>query len=137
MQTPSTREDAFLLALMKGYDPDSRDAWAIKENWKRVSKAYFNSLAKDLQLDQFNVWFNAGGPAVSGDINLMGRKGERFFHLFGNLDVNFFTIRRAKGVEDWSGEGNRVLEDRDLRKEDLMAIIRRNYIGKLESIERI
>lgn len=43
-----------------------------KAEFKRAATAALRQIAKDLNLVQSKVSFNAGGPAVSGDANLMG-----------------------------------------------------------------
>jgi len=138
MQTPSTREDAFLLALVKGYNPGSEYAWAVKENWKLVSKSYFREIAKKLDVLEYplgyNVWFNAGGSAVSGDIHLQAfdEKVNKGFHLFGSLELYCnlgFCIRTISKLGDYQGGQNMWLSAESMRKAELLAITRR-YLGQ-------
>jgi hypothetical protein len=123
-----SREEAFLHALEKGYDHGSEGDWAVKENWKRVSKQYFKLIAEQLELDQSNVWFNPGGNAVSGDIHLQGRKGEKLFHLFGDLDIHFFVLRSIKDFSDYTGGPNTNIEDKDMDLFNLVYRIRRYFL---------
>ena len=56
-------------------DPNSQNEIAnglAKQNFKRIGKKAFNELALYLGLSQFQVNFNPGGPAVSGDLSLSG-----------------------------------------------------------------
>ena len=121
-----TREEAFLVALLKGYDPEDHNAPLVKENWKRVSKAYMSDIASQLSLDACNIWFNSNSPTESGDINLMGGKGDRFFHLQGNADGPFFTIRKCQSMTDLAIGWKRSLDDRTLPKLALLDELRRH-----------
>jgi hypothetical protein len=129
-----SREQAFLHALDKGYDSLIEESWAVKENWKRVSKAYFNAIANNLERNgiKFNVWFSAGGPAVSGDIHLQmfNSLNQRGFHLFGNLDQlagnKCFVVRTISKLGDYSGGDNEWFGD--MTYENLLAHLRR-YIA--------
>lgn len=114
-------ESNFLHTVEVGYPAGREYAHEVKENWKHVSKSYFSMLARDLDLDQSNVWFNPGGIAVSGDIDLMGMKDGCGFHLFGNL-ASGFAVRSAKSLTDFSGGLNHKIDD--LSEDNLLTVIR-------------
>lgn len=113
-------ESGFIHAVEAGYPSGKEYAREVKENWKHVSKGYFSMVGRDLNLDYMNVWFNPGGIAVSGDINLMGMKDGSGFHLFGNLEFGF-TLRSAKSLTDFSGGRNYTIKD--LSEDALIAAI--------------
>ena len=113
-------EQRFLKALSAGYDPGSEFAYQVKENWKHASKSYFEHIARELNPDQANVWFNPGGNAVSGDIHMQVWKGGLGFHLFGDLDLKFFTIRKIEKMGDYTGRRNYSLPYDQLSEEKLL-----------------
>lgn len=100
-------ETQFMKTVKIGYDADSPVAYIIKENWKRVGKSYFTLLAKRLGFDSFNVWFSAGGPAVSGDIHLQGMRNGKGVHIFCNL--SFVVIRSITKLGDYQGGPNSTI----------------------------
>lgn len=128
MSKTNTLETNFLRAVAGGYDPDSEFAYAIKANWKRVSKSYFEKLGRDANFDKCNVWYSAGGPACSGDINLQGVYLDGpGIHLFMNIDgcaglAGCATIRTIKDLGDYTGGTNVWLSD--LSSEHILKAIR-------------
>jgi len=125
MSRKRTLESDFIAALQLGYDPSDPSAFAVKANWKRVSKSYFQSLVHGLNLRTANTWYNSGGTACSGDINLQVMGDTKGFHLFGNLDgMNFFIIRPIAYLGDYTGGTNRQLYIEDMRLKPLLAILR-------------
>ena len=119
-------ESNFIHAVEVGYPAGYPYAPEVKDNWKHVSKAYFSMLGRDLTLDSMNIWFNPGGNAVGGDINLMGMKDGAGFHLFGNLECGF-TVRSAKSLTDFTGGVNHPIKD---MFEDNLIVVIRDILGK-------
>ena len=120
-------EQAFMIACKRGYDPNADDASEVKLAWKRAAKSYFEKLGKKANFDRFNVWFSAGGWAVSGDINLQGERNGKGIHLFGNIDCvgtdqPEFVIRSIKNLGDYRGGSNRWVKLEDMSVDKLMEI---------------
>ena len=124
-------ERRFLKALSAGYDPSSQFAYQVKENWKHASKSYFEHIARELNPDQANIWFNPGGNAVSGDIAMQVWKNGVGFHLFGNLDFKFFTIRKIEKMGDYIGRRNYNLTHEQMKKEPLLDMCKQALGGAL------
>lgn len=80
-----------------------------KARFERASKKYLRNLAKQLELKEFEVRFNRGGIAVSGDAILMGMWGDGngiyiSINQFGGRPV--FMYRSIKHMKDYTGGQN-------------------------------
>ena len=75
----------------------------MKAKFKKAAMKYLRELATELKLETgtFDVRFNAGGPAVSGDATL---HHEKFYFTIGEFGVMW---RTCKGRKDYVGGGNR------------------------------
>ena len=86
-----------LLSKSASYNEDA------KSKFKKAAMKYLRELAKALELktDSFDIRFNAGGIAVSGDATL---HHEKFYFTIGEVGVMW---RTCKGRKDYTGGGNR------------------------------
>lgn len=75
----------------------------MKAKFKREAMKYLRALATELKLEPgtFDVRFNAGGIAVSGDATL---HHEKFYFTIGEVGVMW---RTCKGRKDYVGGANR------------------------------
>lgn len=99
----------FLACLKRGYNPSSPSCLALKLEWKRASRLFFQDLALRLDASSTSHWFNQGGPAVSGDAHLMLERNGKYLHLFGNLDIDFLVVRPCRSFTDFTGGPNHCL----------------------------
>ena len=131
-RSKQTLEGAFLQVLEYGYDPDLVGAFAIKNNWKRVSKSYFQYLVSLTKPELSNVWFSAGGPLVMGDIHLQMMKNGKGFHLFTyeNCFNGSAVIRTISHIGDYSGGFNQWLRFEDLKQASLLKRFEKMFNGE-------
>lgn len=133
MKDPNPIETDFMRALHLGYDSSDPAAFAVKVNWKRVSKAYFQKVLRDLSITTANVWFSAGGPGVSGDIHMQAMLNGCGIHLFGNIDhiLPWFTIRPITRLGDYTGGLNTTIKLEDMSYPVLTRILTACLKGNL------
>jgi len=86
-----------------------------KRRFRTIGLGAMRQLAKDLGMREWNAYFNPGGPAVSGDVHLMGMFNDKVgLHVFFNKDpwghgpygdITYRTISRMKdytgGINQW------------------------------------
>lgn len=80
-----------------------------KDKFKRTSTAALRQLAKDIDLKESKVSFNAGGIAVSGDATLYGMWEENkgiCVYIFQSMGSNNIMFRTIKHMKDYSGGVN-------------------------------
>lgn len=86
---------------------------AKKKEFKRLGTKFLKELAKKMpDLKETEIYFNAGGIAVSGDFHFKGMFDDnKGFDMFFNLDGfgNYITYRTTKGMKDYSGGRNRQM----------------------------
>lgn len=113
-------KNLFTLAHAAGYNEP------IKAEWKKKSLALLRRIAKDLQLPKgtFDIRFNPGGIAVSGDATL--------HHDSFYLQINDFGgyWRTCKGRKDYTGGANHnfntnTFYGKDLTQAQLVAQIQK------------
>lgn len=76
-----------------------------KAEFKRLSTKFLRAVAKELGLtrDTYDIRFNPGGIAVSGDATLHHDK----FYVMLNLDMcDWILVRRCNGRKDYTGGPN-------------------------------
>lgn len=85
------------LAQQAGYNEEG------KLQFKTLAMKALRRIAKELNLikDTYEIRFNKGGIAVSGDATL---HHEQFYLTIGEMGVMW---RTCKGLKDYSGGGNR------------------------------
>jgi len=85
------------LARMAGYNEP------VKAQYKKLALQFLRTIAKDLQLakDDYQIRFNPGGIAVSGDATLHHKQ---FYLAFGDYGAYW---RTCNGLRDYSGGANR------------------------------
>jgi hypothetical protein len=94
--------DEFCRAAQREYHYDA----TAKAAWKCIAVSFGKELLKDLSCTVGKSDFNAGGPAVSGDLQVKGQLPDgAWFHLFGNPEFGF-VVRSCKGMTDHTGGGN-------------------------------
>ena len=97
----------------------------VKQSFKSNAMAWIRKLAKDLALNKehYDVRFNAGGIAVSGDAIL---HHDRFYLIIGESGVMW---RTCKGRKDYTGGGNQWFVgfgghgDRDKLMEEIRRVL--------------
>lgn len=80
-----------------------------KQNFKKLGKKAFKELAEYIGLKEYDVNFNPGGPAVSGDLTLMGMFNSNIgIYISLNKDgfSNGVLYRSIKSMKDYSGGNN-------------------------------
>ena len=86
-----------------------------KERYRKVGLAAFRQLAKLLELKEYDVHFNPGGIAVSGDLTLIGlwSDGNGVYVSmnkdFPNQPWGQILYRTVKHMKDWTGGVNQWL----------------------------
>jgi len=80
----------------------------LKNEFKTKSLKHLKGVVKEMNPIESNVWFNAGGIAVSGDANLMMMlTPTQGIHMFFNLDFSPTVVcRTIKHMKDYSGGNN-------------------------------
>ena len=91
-------------------DPSKEIAYgSVKKTFGTLGKKAFAELAQLLALKEHKIDFNKAGPAVSGDLTLIGMfnatKGIYFSLNRGGNDLGLL-YRTAKSLRDYSGGGN-------------------------------
>ncbi|MDO9184486.1 MAG: SNF2-related protein [Bacteroidia bacterium] len=104
-----------------GYMGDNGDSeianGAAKQDFKSLGKKAFKELAEYLGLKQYDVNFNPGGPAVSGDLTLMGMfTPDNGIYISMNKDgmQSGILYRSIKHMKDYSGGSNNYFREGDL-----------------------
>jgi hypothetical protein len=90
---------------------------AVKQGFKTLGKKAFKELAIVLGLTQYDVHFNPGGPAVSGDLILMGMfTADNGIYISLNKDGmrSGVLYRSIKSMKDYSGGLNNYFPEGDL-----------------------
>ena len=88
-----------------GYMNDGK----VKENFSKLGKKAFKELAVYLGLKEYTVSFNMGGPAVSGDLRLMGMfEPGKGIYITVNKDFDNGQVlyRSISNMKDYTGGGN-------------------------------
>jgi len=127
-------EQAFLKALLIPYDENSPALFAIKDHWKRISKSYFEHLARSLGFDAANVFFiGSQSDGSSGTCHMQGMKGRFGIHLKASL-TDGCTINRITGLGKAEVITLIQLTLEDMKEEPLTYIIRHVIVsGKEEA----
>jgi Helicase conserved C-terminal domain/SNF2-related domain len=104
-----------------GYMGDNGDSeianGATKQDFKSLGKKAFKELAEYIGLKQYDVNFNPGGPAVSGDLTLMGMFApDNGIYISMNKDgmQSGILYRSIKHMKDYSGGSNNYFREGDL-----------------------
>ena len=90
---------------IEGYMNDGE----VKQSFGRMGKKAFKELAEYLGLKDYDVAFNPAGPAVSGDLRLMGMFApEKGIYISMNKDgmQSGILYRSIKHMKDFSGGSN-------------------------------
>ena len=106
---------------INGYMGDSSEDenadGSVKQAFKTLGKKAFKELAAYLGLTQVDVHFNPGGPAVSGDLILMGMfTPDKGVYISLNKDGmrSGVLYRSIKNMKDYSGGSNNYFPEGDL-----------------------
>ena len=89
----------------------------LKQSFGRTGKKAFKELAEYLGLKEYDVNFNPAGPAVSGDLRLMGMfTSDKGIYLSMNKDgmLSGILYRSIKNMKDFSGGSNNYFPENDL-----------------------
>ncbi len=84
----------------------------FKEKFERIGKKAMREVAESLELKQYDISFNPGGIAVSGDLRLMGMWSEgNGIYISMNKDFpeaswGQILYRRIKHMKDFTGGTN-------------------------------
>lgn len=102
-----------------------------KEEFKKTSTAALRQIAKDLELSQSKVSFNAGGIAVGGDATLMGLWNDGN-GIYVNISPDGFgekiMYRTIKHMKDYTGGINQWLS---------LDVITDDYESFIEKLARL
>lgn len=94
-----------------------------KVEFKKLGRKILKYVANQLGLINYNIRFNAGGIAVSGD-NIL--HDERFYlALHDNLGSGSFYFRGCKGLKDYIGEYNQWVNWDNLKENGIDYLIER------------
>lgn len=103
-----------LNSVLRNYDYMNQ---SNKEEFHKLSKQFLRKVAKDLDLGQFAVRSNKAGPAVSGEVYLMGMFSEGngiFIVISGDNGASYMKspimYRSITGMKDHTGGHNRWLK---------------------------
>ncbi len=94
-----------------------------KQNFRKLGKKAFKELAEYIGLKEYDVKFNPGGPAVSGDLSLMGMfTADKGIYISMNKDglKGGVLYRSIKGMKDYSGGGNNYFPEAELAEPQLI-----------------
>jgi hypothetical protein len=89
----------------------------VKQSFGRMGKKAFKELAEYLGLTDYDVSFNQAGPAVSGDLRLMGMFApDNGIYISMNKDGmrSGILYRSIKHMKDFSGGNNNYFPEGDL-----------------------
>ena len=89
----------------------------VKQSFGRTGKKAFKELAEYLGLKDYDVAFNPAGPAVSGDLCLMGMFApDKGIYISMNKDgmQSGILYRSIKHMKDFSGGNNNYFPESDL-----------------------
>jgi hypothetical protein len=81
-----------------------------------------------LQKSEYDVWWNPGGIACSGDHTLHTDKV--YLALHDNINFGWFYFRTCKGRKDYSGGTNQIVHWSELKRDGLDCLV-----GKLKKIQ--
>ena len=106
--------------LITGYDSDESGMGENKSRFKRDSCRILKELATLMGLPKgsYDVRFNQGGPAVSGDPIL---HGENIYVNMAQSSMGRFYSRSCKGRKDYSGGQNRWMNWSELENLETVA----------------
>lgn len=121
------------------YDDDNgmENGSILKDEFKKEGKKFFRKLAKDLGLVDFQVDYNKGGIAVSGDLTLRAMLATKcgiyiHFNIDGLCGANDIYYRSIKHMKDYTGGINHWL-----RIDETYASIRDSlcmFIGRITGV---
>lgn len=121
--TPKITKLRELRELMTS-DEDLRYNDEEKKRFSRIGKKAMRELAEILELDPYDIDFNKGGIAVSGDLRLMGMiNGEIGIYISMNKNFPYMTwggvlIRSIKHMKDYTGGSNNYIKFEDIDNTD-------------------
>lgn len=130
---PKTTKLGELRKLMIS-DEDLRYNEEGKQRFSRVGKKAMKELAEILELDPYDINFNKGGIAVSGDLRLMGMiNGETGIYISMNKDFPYMTwggvlIRSIKHMKDYTGGSNNYIRFEDIDNPDEFLRFKRRLV---------
>jgi hypothetical protein len=103
-----------------------------KKQFKTVATSFLKSLACDLELEDgsYDVRFNAGGPAVSGEATLHGSNIYVQIFQSGYFRTSNVLYRTCEGQRDFTGGYNCFGNVDDFVNTDLILKIKALTIGK-------
>ncbi|MBS1635391.1 MAG: hypothetical protein JST26_05665 [Bacteroidetes bacterium] len=90
-----------------------------KQNFRKLGKKAFKELAEYLGLKEYDVRFNPAGPAVSGDLTLMGMfQADTGIYISLSKDgfSNGVLYRAIKSMKDYSGGHNNYFPESDFNE---------------------
>ncbi len=114
------------LAFMMLSKEDAHYNAPFKEQFKRVGKKAMKELADLLDLKEVDIHFNPAGPAVSGDLTLMGMWApENGVYVtmnkdFPNAPWGQVLYRSIKHMKDYSGGVNQWLPYEALKSPEVL-----------------
>ena len=115
MKTKSTSQLTRLIKFIKGNNLSYNQP--AKDKFKEMGLKAMKRLASALKLREFEVGFNAGGIAVSGDLHLMGMFNDNVGIYITISEGTFshnnctFLYRTIKHMKDYSGGQNNFFRD--------------------------
>ncbi len=118
---------------------------SVKKEFGRLGKKAFTELAQILGLKEYKVDFNKAGPAVSGDVTMIGMfDGEKgiYFSLNRDGSDNGLLYRTVKSMKDYSGGYNnwmpvKFLSEPERVKELVFRIVKPNVPGSLKPVKEM
>jgi hypothetical protein len=135
----------FKYPTINGYAEDSGSSeianGSVKKTFKTLGKKTFKELAEYLGLKEFDVHFNPGGPAVSGDLILMGMfTSDKGIYISLNKDGmrSGILYRTIKNMKDYTGGNNNYFEEGELNhpeeiKEKITRLLKLNQADSTSS----
>ena len=106
-----------------------------KKQFHTKSAAFLRALGNDLGLEEFKVYKNYAGIAVSGEITLMGMWGDGnclYFQIDQPLPpFNSFLYRTISHMKDYSGGSNQWMDYKLFASKDYETVL--NMLLKLRN----
>lgn len=91
------------------------DDGAVKNTFKRLSKAYLKELAVELGLDEYKINFEPGGPAITGNPSLYGGKNGKYVAVYITAQCTRAPVhimyREIKHMKDYIGGYNQWIDN--------------------------
>ncbi|MGK2861790.1 MAG: hypothetical protein ACSLE0_07630, partial [Chitinophagaceae bacterium] len=132
-----------------GYMGDNGDSevanGAAKQDFKKLGKKAFRELAEYLGLTEYEVDFNPGGPAVSGDLRLMGMfTPDAGIYISMDKDgmQSGILYRSINHMKDYTGGNNNYFSENDLNypekiKDKVFSLLKLNQSLSKKSLSEL